>query len=217
MINKRTLIISLLLTLSPLWIHSQDAPDIEKTMIMSYAESDDPVLHFKALESIRKRSEKMDQLDRDCMKIVVAMATSSIITEIYEDGIKIETNKEVQIEAIRLLGFLGGQDSLDALSSLLILSRDYELRYEAVSSSAHVKADDYDAFLEALVDAMKNQHYTNMDNGFAYASLYTVDSLMTDYGILPTKAIIDVILIYRENAYMHKVQDYALAILKRLF
>lgn len=194
---------------------SQTSVDIEKTLIMSYAESDDTALHFKALESIETRFNEKSELDSDCMSIVSAMAKSSIITEVYEDGILIKTNQEVQLAAIGLLGRIGGQEALDDITDLLVHSREYPIVYEAVSSSALIKAEDYSDFLASMVKIMTYEHYTGMDNAFAHTSLITLDSLMTHYGVLLTPDLIKIILLYNENAYMHKVQDLARVILRK--
>ena len=189
-------------------VNAQNAVDIEKTLITSYSMSDDIQLHHKVLEIIRTRFDEGREIDDDIMNIIKAMAKSSITKEVYEDGIHIKTNLEVQLKSISLLGELGGQEALDSMTALLKLSNVYPILLETINSSAAIKAESYDEFIDALVAVMKKQHYLTLDNGFAFAALYTLDRLTEDTGIMLTPEVIKILLTYSESAYIKSVHDY---------
>ena len=196
-------------------IIAQNSVDIEKTLIISYAYGDDVQLHHKALDSIQTRYRRNGVIEDEIKKIVFGMAESSIRRETYEDGVLIKTDHDVQLKAIQLLGELGGQDSLDSLTQLLLLSTNQPILLESIYSSSILKAQNYDEYLAAMVHVMENQHYRSMDNGFAYAAVTALDNITDNTDVMLTPDIIKILLLYSSSGYIQSVRDYSRVLLKK--
>lgn len=211
----RIFLLFLLFIILPLDISAQDNVDIDKTLILSYAQSDDVQLHVKALDSIHIRLNKTGSIDSEIMQIVTAMAESSIRKETYEEGIRIKTDHNVQLKAIKLLGEISGQESLDSVTALLLLSNNQPLLLQSIHSSALIHAENYNEYLLALVKAMENQHILNQDNGFAYAAMSALDVLTEFEDVMLTPRIIEILLIYSSSGYIQSIRDLAMNLLRK--
>ena len=120
-----------------------------------------------------------------------------------------------QLKAIQLLGEIGGQESLDSITALLFLSTNQRILFESIYSSSIIEAQNYDEYLEAMVNVMENQHLLHLDNGFAYAAMSALDNITENAGIMLTPDIVKILLIYSSSGYIQSVRDYSRVLLKK--
>jgi len=191
--------------------------DIEKTIIISCAYTDDVQLRQKALDTILLRYERDHFVDDEIMKVVIYLAELGIKTRIYEDLKLLEYDIEINLNAIKLLGRIGGQEALDCITSILLTSTNSRILLESIDSSTQFISQDYRGFMIALEKVMVNQHHINLDNMFAFTALTAIDHIVINTDTVLSADIIDIMMTYMNSAYIQKVLDYSLEILKKTY
>lgn len=183
-------------------ISSETAGNSSNSILINCAYSDDEQLQLMALNSLLAKYKKEGTLEQEILKIPLDLAQGSI------------DDLQVQLRAIKVLGEIGGQQSLAGLSGILISSNDSIILTEVVNASSGINCDDYDCFINALGTVMKKQHSQFKNNGFAYASLGAIDNMTKTAGNILSSEILGIMMLYSNSEYDQEVRDYSRRLLQ---
>jgi hypothetical protein len=188
----------------------------DNSLLRNCAYGNDEQLQLMALNSILAKYRKDGSISGEMMQIPINLAIDGMGRKSSESGIPAMRNIEVQLKAIGILGEIGGQESLNNLSNLLLTSSDSIILTEAVRASSGITADDYGYYINALGSVMTRQHSLFHDEGFAYTSLRAIDNVTENAGNILTSEVLGIMMIYSDYGYVQKVREYSRKLLKEI-
>ena len=210
----RPVVFFLFMSLIFIEIPAETAGKPDNTILFNCAYSNDSQLQLMALNSLKAKVTGEVNLDEKDIQILVDLSNRSLLIDNNGKETNIIVSPEVRIKAMGILGEVGGQKSLNAISDILRSSNDSIILIEAVKSSNTIVADDYRYFINTLSTVMKKQHSLFRDNGFANTALTAIDSVTSKTGNILTSEILGLMMLYSEGEYSQEVKDYSRHLLK---
>jgi hypothetical protein len=192
-------------TIEELYLQSQ----IKVKIIKSEAESVDRDMKKIAIQDLENMiaDGEIAEDDRELISILSSLGSEGISNQVIEQGSVINNFPLVRMDAVRLLGEVGGEIARDSIVSILLTDNEPTVLAEAIVALSKVGVDENGVVEAVLADAMRSQTALVKDNNFANAYIIAVGNLAESGSIKDYTVIEELTKIYNHrNGYAREVR-----------
>jgi hypothetical protein len=192
-------------TIEELYLQSQ----IKVKIIKSEAESVDRDMKKIAIQDLENMiaDGEIAEDDRELISILSSLGSEGISNQVIEQGSVINNFPLVRMDAVRLLGEVGGEIARDSIVSILLTDNEPTVLAEAIVALSKVGVDENGVVEAVLADAMRSQTALVKDNNFANAYIIAVGNLAESGSIKDYTVIEEFTKIYNHrNGYAREVR-----------
>ena len=202
-------------TIEELYLQSQ----IKVKIIKAEAESVDRDMKKIAIQDIENMIEdgEIAEDDREMISILSSLGSEGISNQVIEQGSVINNYPLVRMDAVRLLGEVGGEIARESIISILLTDNEPTVLAEAIVALSKVGVDENGVVEAVLADAMRSQTALVKDNNLANAYIIAVGNLADADSIQDYSVVEELTKIYiHTNGYDKRVRLKAFELLKTL-
>lgn len=193
---------------------------VKAQIIKSQAESLDRDMKMIALQDIDRmiQNGEVSEGNSQIVDILSGLAAEGIDKQVVENGRLVNNFVMVRVEAVRLLGDIGGAEARNAILRVFKNENEALVLSTAVLALSKTGLDDAGEVLNVISWAMHSQTTVNKDNTFANAALSAIQILAKENGGVNSKNIFKEITSIADprSGYITVVRLKALQLLNEL-
>ncbi len=192
--------------------------NVEVQIIREQAYSADRDMKLLALRYLQEMVDdgRVSSDNTEAIKVLDYLSTEGISRIVRENGLQMNNFPDVRRMACTILGQIGGEESKDALVTVLLNDNEPMVRSEAVYALGQIGLNENNEVSRAIAWVILQQDTIAPDNNFAFAALLAFDKLaQQNNGIKDEEAYRAVIAIASGN-YIRDVKYKAREVLNNL-
>jgi hypothetical protein len=192
--------------------------NVEMQIMREKAFSEDQDTKLSALDDIEKMITQKQVGDNQAQLefVLEYLSMEGSLRTVRQDRHQINDFPDVRRKAVNLLGQLGGDQSVQALITVLLGDQEPTVKAEAAYALGSIGTNAGNSSTQALAYAVGRQDPAKPDNNFAYAVCLAIEKIGQKTGIFNDPGAVQTLVSIAQGAYIKTVKLKALAVLDEM-